>query len=269
MKKSFAPLIKVIAEDYEIPQLGKDRRICVLLPHNYQKSRQHYPVLYLQDGQNLFGDKSPFGTWAIDEKLTKLAKIGKGDIIIIAIDHGEEERLKEFSPFRRTKLGRGEGKKYVHFLANTLKPYIDKNFRTLPSREFTGVGGSSMGGLISIYAGLMRPELFGKLMIFSPALWISPNIYWDAIHFMIPYQMDIYLYAGGEESKNMIPTTRRLKNILEQKGMDFSKINLNMSIDPQGRHHESYWGEEFPKAIQWLYFNPDNKVHEISNTNAI
>jgi len=269
MKKSFAPLIKVLAEDYEIPQLGKDRRICALLPHNYRKSRQHYPVLYLQDGQNLFGDKSPFGNWAIDEKLTKLAKIGNGDIIIIAIDHAEEERLKEFSPFRRTKLGRGEGKKYVHFLANTLKPYVDQNFRTLPSREFTGVGGSSMGGLISIYAGLMRPEMFGKLMIFSPSLWISPNIYWDAIHFMIPYQMDIYLYAGGEESKNMIPTTRRLKNILEHKGMDFSKINLNMSIDPLGRHHESYWGEEFPKAIQWLYFNPDNKVHEISNTNAI
>lgn len=260
MKSRFLPKIEVLAEDYEIPQLGKKRRICALLPYNYHSSSKRYPVLYLQDGQTLFNEEAPFGNWAVDRSLAGVVERQKGNLIVIAIDHAEEERINEFSPFRSSKLGKGEGKQYLHFLANTLKPYVDKHFRTLPGRASTGIGGSSMGGLISIYAGLMRPEMFGKLMIFSPSLWISPNIYWDAVHFMIPFPMDIYLYAGGEESANMLPSIRRLKNILEKKGMDFSAINFYLSIDPKGRHSEAFWGAEFPKAVKWLFFNSDNQL---------
>ncbi|MBC8767483.1 alpha/beta hydrolase [Arenibacter sp. BSSL-BM3] len=251
---SYNPEIRIIADDYEIPQLNKKRRISVLLPHGYEYSSKSYPVLYLHDGQNLFDGGGPYGNWAIDEKLSDLSKNGMGDIIVVAIDHAEEERVLEFSPFKETKWGKGDGKKYLKFLVETLKPQIDKNFRTLKEREFTGVGGSSMGGLISIYAGLRYPSVFGKLMIFSPSLWITPKIYFDAINFHQPYPTDIYLYAGGDESANMVGNVEKLKQILEEKNKEGTKVNIELHIDPDGKHEEWFWSREFPTALEYLYF---------------
>lgn len=251
---TYKPEILIIEEDYEIPQLNKRRRISVLLPHGYDSSSKSYPVLYLHDGQNLFGGGGPYGSWAIDEKLSELTRNGKGDVIVVAIDHAEEERVLEFSPFKETKWGKGDGKKYLKFLVETLKPHIDKNFRTLREREFTGVGGSSMGGLISIYAGLRYPSNFGKLMIFSPSLWITPKIYLDAINFHQPFPTDIYLYAGGAESVNMVGNVEKLKQILEAKNKERAKVNIELNIDPNGKHEEWFWSQEFPKALEYLYF---------------
>ncbi len=250
---AFLPQGKVIAEQFEIPQLIKTRRISALLPHDYDTSSRHYPVLYLQDGQNLFDEHAPFGNWAVDKKLALMAERGMGDIIIIAIDHAEEERIAEFTPSARTNLEAGDGKKYVRFLADTLKPYVDKHFRTLPGREHTGIGGSSMGGLISIYAGLMYPEVYGKLMIFSPSLWVMPNIHFHFLDFQGSQDMNIYLYAGGKESANMIPNIQRFKAAFEERGD--ALVNFELSIDPQGKHNEERWGEEFPRAAEWLFFN--------------
>tara|TARA_R110002074_G_scaffold221548_1_gene392197 strand:- start:4916 stop:5827 length:912 start_codon:yes stop_codon:yes gene_type:complete len=251
---SYRPEIRIIAEDYEIPQLNRKRRISILLPKSYGSSEKSYPVLYLHDGQNLFDGGGPFGNWAIDEKLSDLASKGMGDVIVVAIDHAEEERVLEFSPFKETKWGKGDGKKYLKFLVETLKPHIDKNFRTLKEREHTGVGGSSMGGLISIYAGLRYPSVFGKLMIFSPSLWITPKIYFDAIAFHQPYPTDIYLYAGGAESVNMVGNVKRLKQVLEDKNKEGAMVNIELHIDPQGKHEEWFWSQEFPAAMEFLYY---------------
>lgn len=259
-KDQFLPQIKVISEAFEIPQLIKTRRIAALLPHDYDQSDKHYPVLYLQDGQNLFDDYAPFGNWAVDKKLAVLAEQGIGDVIIVAIDHAAEERIAEFTPTSKTQLGLGEGKKYVRFLAETLKPYVDQHFRTLPQREFTGIGGSSMGGLISIYAGITRPDEYGKLMIFSPSLWVDPNIHFHAINFSRPYNMDIYLYAGGRESTNMIPNIRRFQKALSQKGINQNAFRFKLSLDPHGEHNEARWGQEFPKAAKWLFYDTQNKL---------
>jgi len=251
---SYLPEIRIIAEDYDIPQLNRKRRISVLLPFSYKSSSKRYPVLYLHDGQNLFDGGGPFGNWAIDEKLSEMARNGMGDIIVVAIDHAEEERVLEFSPFKETKWGKGDGKKYLKFLVETLKPNIDKNYRTLKEREFTGVGGSSMGGLISIYAGLRYPSIFGKLMIFSPSLWITPKIYFDAINFHQPYPNDIYLYAGGAESVNMVGNVEKLKQILEERNKEDAEVNIEINIDPNGKHEEWFWSQEFPTALEFLYF---------------
>ncbi len=248
------PLIEILSEDFEIPQLIKTRRISVLLPYNYHETDQHYPVLYLQDGQNLFDEYAPFGNWAVDKKLAVLAEKGLGDIIVVAIDHAEKDRIAEFTPSFKTKLGRGDGKKYVRFLADTLKPYIDKNFRTLPDCEHTGIGGSSMGGLISIYAGFMYPEVYNKLMIFSPSLWVSPAVPFQIIDFEGAPEMNIYLYGGAAEGESMIPNLTRFKEAVERKGQA-QKFHFYLSIDPEGKHNEVRWGEEFPKAIEWLFFN--------------
>jgi predicted alpha/beta superfamily hydrolase len=246
------PSIQLISEQFEVPQLIKTRRISALLPHDYYHSDKRYPVLYLQDGQNLFDDYAPFGNWAVDKKLATMAAQGIGDVIVIAIDHAAEERIAEFTPSQQTKLGSGDGKKYAGFLAETLKPYIDKNFRTLPNRSNTGIGGSSMGGLISIYAGLMYPQVYSKLLIFSPSLWVMPQIHFHFLHFQNPQDMDIYLYGGGEEGASMVPNIKQFKQAFEEHGN--AQVRFNLAIDPQGKHNETRWGEEFPKAIEWLFF---------------
>jgi len=247
------PEIRVISESFKIPQLIKTRRIAALLPHDYSSSDRHYPVLYLQDGQNLFDDHAPFGSWGVDKKLAELADKGLGGIIVIAIDHAAEARIAEFTPSYPTRLGTGEGKKYARFLKETLKPYVDANFRTLPGREHTGIGGSSMGGLISFYAGLMYPEVYSKLMIFSPSLWVAPNIHYQSSDFRKPYDTKIYLYGGGAESASMAPSLIRIKETLERQGQG-SKMDIRLVIDPRGKHNEARWGKEFPNAVKWLFF---------------
>jgi len=247
------PQIRIISEHFDIPSLIKTRRIAALLPHDYDRTDKHYPVLYLQDGQNLFDDYAPFGNWGVDKKLALLAERGLGDVIVIAIDHAEEDRISEFTPSYRTRLGSGDGKKYVRFLADRLKPYVDEHFRTLPDREHTGIGGSSMGGLISIYAGLIYPEVYGKLMIFSPSLWVTPNIHFHHMNFFDPRDMRVYIYAGEGESENMVPNIRRFVAAFEKKGE--ASFTFELSLDPHGEHNEARWGQEFPRALEWLFFH--------------
>ena len=255
--EAFRPIPHIISHDFEIPQLIKTRRISALLPYDYHQTDKRYPVLYLQDGQNLFDEYAPYGNWAVDKKMALMAAQGMGDFIVIAIDHAKEERIEEFTPSYKTRLGVGDGKKYIRFLADTLKPYIDKHFRTMPDRMNTGIGGSSMGALISIYAGLIYPEVYSKLLIFSPSLWVTPNMHF---HFMNLYQtapMKVYLYGGEGESDTMVPSLQRFKQALEAKAS--APVSFKLSIDPQGKHNEERWGKEFPKAIDWLFFNAQEK----------
>ena len=258
MRNDYMPIQKVLAEDFEIPQLGKKRRITALLPYDYETSKEPYPVLYLQDGQNLFDENAPYGNWEIDQSLAALAEKGLGRLIVVAVDHGEKDRIKEYTPFLDTKFGVGDGKKYIRFVTDRLKPYVDKHFRTLPDRVNTGIGGSSMGGLISIYSGLVYPEVYGKMMIFSPSLWVVPNIHFEFIDFYNPWQTKIFLYAGGRESKNHLKNVKRLQKAIKKRNGKSALIEFKIEIDPKGEHTEYYWGQQFPKAVEWLFFNKKN-----------
>ncbi|WP_414734293.1 alpha/beta hydrolase [Cecembia rubra] len=253
-RPSQLPKVHLISEEFEIPQLNKKRKVWALLPHDYDTSKEYYPVLYLQDAQNLFNESSPFGNWQIDKKLAVMSDYGIGGIIIIAIEHAERERLLEYN-VGKTLLGEGQGKKYIRFVTDTLKPFVDKNFRTKPEREFTGIGGSSMGGLVSIFSGLMYPEVYGKLMIFSPSLWVIPKIKFSFLDFFEPMETKIYLYAGGDESETMVKHVKKFKKrLLKREGIR-EKMNVNLSINMEGKHNETYWSDEFPKAIEWLFFS--------------
>lgn len=251
VKHDFLPIVKVIEEAYEIPQLGATRKISALLPYDYEYSNKRYPVLYMQDGQNLFNPHAPYGDWAIDRSLARLAAQGFHDIIVIAVDHGEEERIKEYSPYEHNELGIGQGHCYVEFLKTKLIPYVNKEYRVKASPKYTGIGGSSMGGLISLYAGLTEPEVFGKMMIFSPSLWISPMIFEDAAQYMPMPQSKLYLYAGGRESIQHLPNIKKLEMVMRTKPY----FEFNLSVDMEGQHQEYYWSREFPEAVKWLYFN--------------
>lgn len=250
----FLPLIQLISNEFYIPQLKKTRRIQVLLPFDYaQKTEKRYPVLYLQDGQNLFGEATPFGSWGVDKSLAILAERGLGNLIVVAIDHGAKERVTEFMSVTH-KRSNAEGKKYLQFIAHTLKPHIDTHFRTLTGREHTGIGGSSLGGLITIHAGLLFPDTFGRLMVFSPSLWVGAQAIFEQIHFLRLLPTKIYAYAGGRESKTMLPNVAHFREAVEKQGFGGNTIDFKLSIDPKGLHNEQRWGEEFPKAIEWLFF---------------
>ena len=256
--KSFTPanlpIIEVVNEAFEIPQLDKTRRIQILLPNDYHDSTRHYPVLYLQDGQNLFDWNAPFGNWAINEKLAILKEYNKGDVIIVAIDHGEVSRINEFTPRNEIKLGigQGEGAKYLEFMSQTLKPYIDEHYRTQTQREYTGIGGSSMGGLISLFGGILQAKTFGKVMVFSPSLWIYPDVYEEVKTSGSLANTHLYIYAGGRESKGMLPKVHQLLTNIHESNQN-TKVNL--VVDPNGTHSESCWSNAFPEAVEWLFFS--------------
>lgn len=253
-KTNFLPKVKLISEEFEIPQLNKRRKVWALLPYDYEDSSESYPVLYLQDAQNLFNDNAQFGNWEIDKKLAVMAEYNIGKIIVIAIEHADKERIKEYN-VGNTVLGNGQGKKYIRFLTETLKPFVDQNFRTKSDRENTGIGGSSMGGLVSIFSGIMYPEVFGKLMIFSPSLWVVPKIKLSFLDMSEPQETRIYLYAGGDESETMIDHVKNFKRRLLKKESLANKMKVHLTINSIGKHSENYWSDEFPKAIEWLFFS--------------
>ncbi|MGB0523303.1 MAG: alpha/beta hydrolase [Flammeovirgaceae bacterium] len=253
-EEKYLPKIEVIGNEFEIPLLGKKRRISVLLPHNYDETDFRYPVLYLQDGQNTHDDYGPFGNWAVNKRMAKLFPEGFGNIIIVAIDHAEEYRIKEFTPYDHPKFGEGEGDDYVKFVTKKLKPEIDERYRTLPDRENTAIGGSSLGGLISLYAGLTRPMIYSKMLIFSPALWIAPPIYKLAKTFQPEQETRVYLYTGGNESEFLVPNMKRMKHDLKGEHGGKKNLDVRLSIREGGTHSEHFWGEEFPAALKWLFF---------------
>ena len=253
-RPSQLPIIRLISEEFEIPQLNKTRKVWALLPHDYNNSAESYPVLYLQDAQNLFDENAPFGSWQIDKKLAVMSDYGIGKIIIIAIEHGESERLQEYN-VGKTVLGVGSGKKYIRFITDTLKPFVDKTYRTKPEREFTGIGGSSMGGLVSIFSGLIYPEVFGKLMVFSPSLWVIPKIKLGFLDIFEPQETRLYMYAGGDEGETMVEHVTKFRKRLIKRESLKGKMKVHLSINEEGRHNETYWSDEFPKAIEWLFFS--------------
>ena len=253
-KPNFLPKVHLISEEFEIPQLNKTRRVWALLPHDYEESTETYPVLYLQDAQNLFNEKAKYGNWEIDKKLAVMSEYKIGKIIIIAVEHAEQDRIKEYN-VGKTVLGVNKRKKYIRFITDTLKHFVDKTFRTKTEREYTGIGGSSMGGLVSVFSGLMYPEVYGKLMIFSPSLWVIPKMDFTNIDFSEPSDTKIYLYAGGDESATMIDHVKKFKKNMIENEFVSSKMKIKLSINMQGKHNEIYWSDEFPIAIEWLFFN--------------
>lgn len=255
--EAYRPCIETISETFEIPQLIKTRRITALLPYNYYETDKRYPVLYLQDGQNLFDDYAPFGSWGLDKRLAFMAENNFPEFIVVAIDHAKSERIKEFTPSTRTKLGIGDGQKYANFLAETLKPYVDSHFRTLPGKEHTGIGGSSMGGLISIYAAKQHPDLYSRLMIFSPSFWVTPDLPRRFIYHTKDFNGKIYLYGGGMEGSNMIFYLNNFKEIIDNDPHK-RNIELFMDINYKGTHTESEWGNVFPKAAKWLFSDDES-----------
>ncbi|RMG22305.1 MAG: alpha/beta hydrolase [Bacteroidetes bacterium] len=251
-KHTALPNVRLLSESFYMPQLKRKRQVWIYLPQNYEHTRQSYPVLYIQDGQNVFDEATAFaGEWEVDESLHAFEEVGDPGIIVVAIANGGDERINEYAPWVHPKIGGGQGSQYVDFLVHTLKPYIDQHFRTLPQREFTGIMGSSMGGLISLYAGLKYPQVFGRWGIFSPSLWFSDHIFsYLSDSTPLPHPR-IYLLAGALESKSIVANTQRLYRMLLEQGLPPQAIQYCLRQD--GKHSEWFWAREFLEAYSWLY----------------
>ncbi len=237
------------------------RNVSVYLPPDYQSNpEKRFPVLYLQDGQNLFNPQTAFAgvAWQADETAQQLILNKKiQSLIMVGIDNTGEQRIDEYTPVRSRGRG-GQADLYGKMFTEELKPFIDQTYRTLPQREYTGFGGSSLGGLLSLYLGIKRPDVFSRLAIMSPSVWWGNGFLLRevaALSERLPLR--IWLDIGRREGRQFKGQTRHLQEILLHKGW---KKNRNARLAdfryleaPKAVHDELSWGARFDKVLRFLF----------------
>jgi predicted alpha/beta superfamily hydrolase len=247
-----------ILHDFRSSVLGTARRISLYLPPDYEVGDARYPVLYLQDGQNLFDPKRAFVTgqdWGVDEAAEVLIRVGAiAPLIVVGIDHGGVDRIDEYTPTRdaRRKVG-GRLAAYRTFLVDELKPWIDRRYRTRPEAASTGLGGSSLGGLAALEIGVACPEVFGRLAVLSPSLWWDRRHALDRARALDGHRAQrIWLDAGTHEGPGVLHHARMLKNILVRHGWRLGADLYYREIEG-GRHSEADWARRVPDVLQALF----------------
>lgn len=256
------------------PQLDNARDIYVWLPPDYERSDRFYPVIYMQDAQNLFDRHVSYsGEWEVDETMTALSAEGL-DAIIIALPNMRERRGVEYCPcpfltYEGTPA-EGQGDAYVRFIAETVKPQIDSSLRTRPEAACTGIAGSSMGGLISLYAALAYPHVFGLCGSFSPAYWFGSAALLQSARVKTPYPGRMYLdigtregetlngwfqLSGNEADRTYVQGVRDLHDALEAGG-----CAALLYIEEEGAlHREAAWAKRLPAALRFLLAETRNR----------
>jgi metallo-beta-lactamase class B len=237
--------------------------VWIYLPPDYATSDKTYPVLYMHDGQNVFDAATSYaGEWGIDETLDSLHAAGDWGAIVVAVDNGGQKRLDEYSPWRNARMSMGgEGDAYVDFLARTLKPWIDRHYRTRSDRASTGIAGSSMGGLISLYAAQKYPDVFGRAGVFSPAFWFGADsafTYARAAGGPRPGTR-VYMVTGaqeGSEPEVYVRDHQRMVDALAAAGFRPGEA-VRAYVRADGTHSEWFWRREFPDAYRWLFAGDD------------
>ncbi|MGN6539835.1 MAG: alpha/beta hydrolase [Ginsengibacter sp.] len=240
--------VKIMDTAFYIPELKRTRRIWIYLPPGYATSKKRYGVLYMHDGQNLFDNATSYsGEWGVDEYLDSIFKKGKKEVIVVGIDNGLNKRMNEYNPWEFQNFGKGEGDQYVDFLVKDLKLFIDKHYRTLKNKSNTFIAGSSMGGLISLYAVLKYPQIYGGAGIFSPAFWTASGIDSTVIADAKKVNSKLFFYAGGKEGDSMVPDMKRIEREIKER----SSSRIREKIDEDARHNETAWRKYFPDFYAW------------------
>jgi predicted alpha/beta superfamily hydrolase len=257
------------------PQRRNRRDVDVYLPRSYRTDvDRRYPVVYMQDGQNLSDPAAAFaGMWNLEATLERLDAKGI-EAIIVGVHHAGDQRIVEYSPFPDERHDGGEADKYLAFLADTLKPRIDGTFRTWPQRATTSMLGSSMGGLVSVYAYFRYPSVFGRAGAMSPSIWFAQGALLDFIADARIPPGRIYLDVGTLEGVGTVRDTRRLGRLLLKRGFGRDrrarrprkpytgsnrrrpgvdgKPRLRYVEEAGGRHHEAAWARRLEGALAFL-----------------
>jgi len=243
------------------------RFLRVWLPPGYDAAEnrdRRYPVLYLNDGQNLFEPATSFTgvEWQVDETADRL--IGEGAIaplIIVGIDNAGKARVREYMPYRSLQpmMMRVQGNRYPDFLLKEVAPFIARNYRVATGPENNGLGGSSLGALIALYTAMVRPRVIGRLLIESPSLWASNRQIIRESRSVKRWPERIYLGTGTAEignadrDRSVVDDVREFDAILRRSGLDDRRLRL--VIEEGGTHHESAWARRFPEALTFLFGN--------------
>jgi predicted alpha/beta superfamily hydrolase len=233
------------------------RDVIVAVPPDYFHAKQRYPVLYLQDGQNLFDGATSFikgSFWDVQTTTDRL--IDKGAIeplLTVGIYNTGIERMEEYTPVRDRNLGGGKANLYGRLLVEELKPWIDQNYRTLDGPAHTGVGGSSLGGLVTLYLGLSWPQVFGRLAVLSPSVWWAQGAMLQYVRRMRPEPRPrIWLDVGLGEGPAMIKKCDELHRLLERRGWR-DGVEMQYLRAPGARHNEDAWAKRVDPFLRFLF----------------
>lgn len=234
----------------DAPQLKTTKKIWVYLPKNYTISTKKYPVVYMHDAQNLFDASTSYaGEWNVDETLDSI----NAQVIVIGIEHGGDKRIDELTPFKNEKYGGGNADNYLDFIVNTLKPKVDSTYRTKTNQKNTAIFGSSLGGLVSFYAAIKYPEVFGKVGCFSPSFWFGRKEMNDLLTKTKDFDTKIYFLCGDNEGDaDVIHDMKNIEHWVNTKRCECKKLNKELLVKG-GQHNEKMWRENFKKAYLWLF----------------
>jgi len=241
------------------------RFLRVWLPPGYddaENSTRRYPVLYLNDGQNLFEPSISFTgvEWQVDETAERLIREGRiSPMIVVGIDNAAKDRLREYMPYRSLSpaMLRVQGNRYPNFLIKEVMPFISRTYRIASGPENTGLGGSSLGALISLYTAASHPGWFGRLLLESPSLWASNRQMIKESRPVRQWPERIFLATGTAEAgredrdRSTVDDVRELAAVFRRAGL--SDQRLKLVIEEGATHHESAWARRFPDALSFLF----------------
>lgn len=240
--------------------LSNDRDVIVYLPPGYdEEPERSYPVLYLHDGQNLFDGRTSFvkgRTWQVREHADEAIEAGEVEpLVIVGIYNVGERRLAEYTHDRDWKLGGGDANAYGQLVRQELMPWIASQYRLREDRESTGMGGSSLGGLVTLYLGLQHPELFGKLALLSPSVWWNHKSILGYLNEHAPQVWErprVWLDVGDREGQRTLRDVEHLARRLKANGwrpgetMYFEKVH-------GGTHDEASWAGRVRPMLKFLF----------------
>jgi predicted alpha/beta superfamily hydrolase len=237
--------------------VSKKRDLVVYTPGIYEKRPDlRFPVLYLEDGQNLFDPATSFIPgmyWHVGDTADALIAQGAIQPLIIVGIYNTEKRLNEYTPTRDKKLGGGRADKYGSMLVKELKPFIEMSYRVLPEPANTGLGGSSLGGLLTIYLGFKYPNVFGKLAILSPSVWWNQRAILDFVaRAPIESHSRIWLDVGTKEGESTVQNVTALRDTLVHRGWQDNQ-NLHFELIPDAQHNEEAWSRRVGPFLQFLF----------------
>jgi predicted alpha/beta superfamily hydrolase len=241
------------------------RLLRVWLPPRYDAPdnvKRQYPVLYLNDGQNLFERATAFGgvEWQVDETADRLIRQEViPPLIVVGIDNMQSDRIREYLPYRsfNPPVLRPRGKRYPDFLINEVMPFVQDRYRIARGPESTGLGGSSLGALISLYTVVERSAVFGRLLLESPSLFISHRRLLKFSRLVRQWPEKIFLAIGTREAgrqdkdKQVVEDVRELERNLRRAGLDDRRLRVR--IDEGATHSEGAWANRFPDALSFLF----------------
>jgi predicted alpha/beta superfamily hydrolase len=244
-------------EQFRSRFLRNQRDLIVYTPPGYSdQSARRFPVLYLHDGQNLFDGATSFipgQDWHVGQTADQCISAGAVEPLIIVGMYNTKARVREYTPTHVPKLGGGRADRYAKFLIEEVKPFVEREYRTLPGAQYTGIGGSSLGGLVSLYLGLKHRTSFGKIAALSPSVWWNQLvIHRFAESMRVEPRPRIWLDIGTREGPRIVQDVERFRDVLLEKGWRLGR-DLHYERVEGAEHNEAAWAKRVGPFLQFLY----------------